>query len=401
MAGLFGGLRRFASNLNAPAQDGLSTVDRIGLFGGALQGQVTPMQISALRRAGLAARDQQFMEDRLRAQLSPADGPMGSGTGAAPTIEQQMAALDEARLLNPAVAEQFAPIVQQRRTQQQAAALFRDDPRAQALWESGNETFRNSLGEQYKPQVIGAGGVQSVIGEGRTVAAPSFSTVNDTIYRNDPTTGRSEITATAPPGYDDQTARINANTVNVAPRNQVFRDGQLYVQNTQPTPLSDADQRAIADAEARVAALDTSLTRAAEIDRQIEAGELNLNPIENMISAGRNAAGLSSQNSLNYDALLAWAREARNAILQANTGVQTDQDAVRELETILSGVRDERIVRAALGRFQEARRATRDVFQRDIQRRSGQGQPQAQPQQQGGQVSREAAIAELRRRGLL
>ena len=67
------------------------------------------------RQRAMQAQQQQqavALSDRLRAQLSPADGPNGSGTGAAPSVEQQMAALNEARLLNPAVADQFAPFVQ-------------------------------------------------------------------------------------------------------------------------------------------------------------------------------------------------------------------------------------------------------------------------------------------------
>lgn len=150
------------------------------------------------------------------------------------------------------------------------------------------------------------------------------------------------------------------------------------VGSTQVRPPSDADQTAIARADNQIVSLDTSLNRAAAIQAQIASGELNLGLVENTGAGFLNATGMSNQNSLNYDALLAWAKEARNAILQANTGVQTDQDAIRELDTILSSTRDERIVTAALGRFQEARRATRAALLRDIERRSG-GQAQAAP----------------------
>jgi hypothetical protein len=320
-------------------------------------------------------RQRTMVEDRLRSQLSPMDTAAGSGTGALPGIDQQMAALEEARLLNPQVAEQFAPVVQSRRLESMTGKLPLNERLAVML---NPERAGQSFATQFEDMTL-AKGTQRSRGGQIIAEAPDNVTVNDTIYGV--SSRGAQPLVTAPPGYDDETARISANTVNVAPRNQVFRDGQLYVENTQPTPLSDADQRAIADAEARLAALDTSLTRAAEIERQIGAGELNLNPVANTVAGLRNAAGMSNQNSLNYDALLSWAREARNAILQANTGVQTDQDAVRELETILSGTRDERIVAAALQRFQEARRATRDVFQRDIQRRSGQGQPQPQQRQ--------------------
>ena len=166
---------------------------------------------------------------------------------------------------------------------------------------------------------------------------------------------------------------------NVAPGAEalVFNQGQLQgrVGSNSVRPMSDADQAAVARADGQITSLDTSLNRAAAIEAQIARGELNLGLVENVGAGILNAAGASNQNSLNYDALMAWAKEARNAILQANTGVQTDQDAIRELDTILSSSRDERLVTAALRRFREARAATRNALQRDIDRRSGGSAP--------------------------
>ena len=172
-------------------------------------------------------------------------------------------------------------------------------------------------------------------------------------------------------------------TVTVAPGGEIVQfnpDGTVMarVASSQQRPMSDADQSAVARADNQITSLDTSLQRAAAIEQQIARGELSLGLVENAGAGFLNLTGNSNQNSLNYDALLAWAKEARNAILQANTGVQTDQDAIRELDTILSSTRDERIVTAALRRFQQARRATRGALQRDIDRRSG---------AQGGQAS--------------
>lgn len=216
MAGLFGGARRLLQGVNNPGSDGLSMADKLSLFGSSLNGQVTPMQIRDLRQQGMQAQAQTALSDRLRAQLSPADGPQGSGTGAAPDVQQQMAALNEARLLNPAVADQFTPFVQGNQRQSDAQRLFANDPKAQALYGMGNQSFLDSLGEQYKPQVIGAGGRQSVYGEGRTVDAPNFMTVNDTIFRNDPGAGTSTPTATAPAAYNDVTGRITAERPQIA-----------------------------------------------------------------------------------------------------------------------------------------------------------------------------------------
>lgn len=177
-------------------------------------------------------------------------------------------------------------------------------------------------------------------------------------------------------GVPSVVRQARPDAVTVAPGGEVISldaSGQPVsrIASTQARPISDADQAAIARADSQITSLDTSLARATAIARQIETGELNLGPLTNTIGGIRNNLGMSDQNSLNYDALLSWAKEARNAILQANTGVQTDQDAIRELDTILSSSRDERIVRAAVGRFIEARTATRAALQRDIARRTG------------------------------
>lgn len=193
-----------------------------------------------------ALQQRTMQEDRLRAALSPADSEAGSGMGVAPSIQQQMAALDEARLLNPEVADKFAPVVEARQREQNAATLFANDPKAQMLYRTGNQEFLNSLGEQYKPQVIGAGGRQSVYGEGRTVDAPNFTTVNDTIFRTDPGTGGATPVATAPAAYSDITARMTAERPQLAtlsPGQQVYGVGPQgqttqLAESTAPKPPS-------------------------------------------------------------------------------------------------------------------------------------------------------------------
>lgn len=196
MAGLFG-------RGNAQPGPRVGLMERIGMAGVSLQGGA-PMQ-DQLRAREQAMQAQQAlaqrtaMEDRLRAALSPADNEMGSGMGAAPDIQQQMAALDEARLLNPEVADKFAPYVQNQQSRQQAETLFKGDPRGQALWASGLPEFRKAVAEQYSPQVIASGGIQSIAGEGRTIGAPVFRDFGPTIQKLDPITGQATTIASRTP----------------------------------------------------------------------------------------------------------------------------------------------------------------------------------------------------------
>jgi hypothetical protein len=376
-------------------------LQRISAFAQAAQngGQMSDVlaERAARQRAMQEEEQARILGDRLRARLSPMDGPNGSGTGAMPSIEEQMAALEEARLLNPQVAEQFAPVVTQRRM----AQLTQGRPiEEQLAVELNPEQAGRSYATQFEDMPLAAGTVRSR-GPQSVAAAPVTQRFDDRYGTYNPLTG--ETTYSQPRGMteDERTRRIAAERPQVASAGVgvelygVGPSGQVtpLAANTQPRPMSDADQTAIGNAEVQIEALNTSLTRAQEISRQIEAGELNLGLVENLVSGGRNLLGMSDQNSLNYDALLNWAKDARNAVLQSNTGVQTDQDAIRELDTILSGTRDERIVRAALARFVEARSATRQALERNIARRAGQPTTQQGSQQSQG-ASRRAYDAQ-------
>lgn len=385
MAGLFGGLRRGLNSANQPG----GFTDRLAMFGAQMQDigggggsraasvqqQIANRQQQAV--ALQALRDQTALEDRLRAALSPADGPNGSGTGAAPGLQQQMAALDEARLLNPEVADRFAPYVQGQQDRQQASALFANDPRAQALWASGLPEFRKAQAEQYAPQVVQAGGAQVVNGR-RTVEQPTYAESGDTTLRRD-SSGVAPVFTRTTPSISEQTARLaveRPQLANVSPGQEVYGvgpQGQVspLARSTQERPISVSDQNALDEADRNLTRLNTSIGRAQQIMEQIQGGQLNLGPVANTLSGLRNRFGQSDANSLNYDALLAWAKEARNAALSANTGVQTDQDAIRELDTIISNISDERVVSAALARYIDKNNQTVQSIQRGVDRRLG------------------------------
>lgn len=165
-------------------------------------------------------------------------------------------------------------------------------------------------------------------------------------------------------------------TVNLAPGAEVVTldaNGNPVnrVSSQTARPMSDADQGAVAKAEANVARIDTAISRAQAIRQQLDSGELNLGPVTNFLGGIRNATGNSDANSLNYDSLRNWAGQARQAILETANGVQTEGDALRALELILSNPNDERVVRQALERYIEAQAPIRTVYQRDIARRSG------------------------------
>lgn len=197
-------------------------------------------QARALSQREAAAARQ--VEDRLRAQLSPADGPMGSGTGAAPTTEQQMSAINDARLLNPGVADQFAPAVMGRQRQEQARSLFPDDPRAQALWAGGNEEFANSQAKQYAPMTAAEGTAIYTPATGGTFTNERRSVVGDRVVGMGTNTQGPRELLTVNPSYADVTARQNADSTRItAERPQIATMG-AGVEAIGVSPYGDVQQ---------------------------------------------------------------------------------------------------------------------------------------------------------------
>lgn len=304
------------------------------------------------------------------------------------------------------------------------AAAAAMGPAALIAFDANPESFGESLGMQYRPVTTASGSITSYgPGEGaRRVAAPVVERFDDRFGSFDPLNPQAGARYTAARGPTQseltaetvaQTGRINALNVPVAANTDLVNPttgtaiyqgyrppnvttlapgGEALVTNatgevtnrvasTQARPMSDADQTAVARAENTLVQNRVARGRAAQFRQQLASGELNLGPMTNSISGLRNMAGRSDSNSLNYDALMNWAKEARDAILAANTGVQTDGDAVRALDRIISTPNDERVVAAALQRFEESQAATAQVFERDIERRSS--APAAAPASSG------------------
>jgi len=255
-----------------------------------------------------------------------------------------------------------------------------------------------NIAKQFAPTPLASGSVGVVFGDDRRVGVPSFDEFGDSVVSRDPLTGRVQTVATRGPTIAEQIDMEKLRQpqpVNVPQGSGLYgfdpnQPGGAATPIVEPSqrPLSESALRSIDEADANITRIGTSVGRARGILKQIESGELNLGPLANTVSATRNLAGFSDQNSLNFEALNQWAKDARNAVLQANTGVQTDQDAIRELDTILSGNRDERVVKNALMRYIEASEATAASLRRRIERR---GQDGNSLTQQGGGVARVAS----------
>ena len=79
-----------------------------------------------------------------------------------------------------------------------------------------------------------------------------------------------------------------------------------------------------------------------------QAPSLQLGPFENLVSQGRNLAGMSTSNSQNYATMRAMLERMRNQSLLLNKGVQTEGDAQRAWNEMFTSLNDPEVVKKRL-----------------------------------------------------
>lgn len=330
-------------------------------------GQYTPVGAQQAQQAAPAGPAQ-------RERVSPLNVLF---RGLAPNLS---GALDTERARLQAEADRPQMLAMQQENERIARAL---GPQALLALRTNGAALGEGLAAQYKPTTTGAGGVSTVFGTGQQVEAPRAFEFGNDLVQAGPISGTRTL-ATRGPSYAEQAQmqRVDRDAANDAARLDLdyrrldqdrsqYERTQGFTESRQANrPISDADQKAIAEAEGKLARLDTTVGRAQNIIAQLDAGSLNLGPVANAISGLRNATGNSNEQSLALADLKNWAEEARNEILQSANGVQTEGDAIRALNVILSGTNDERIVKQAIERYVASKAATRSVYERDIARRT-------------------------------
>lgn len=83
-------------------------------------------------------------------------------------------------------------------------------------------------------------------------------------------------------------------------------------------------------------------------DKLIEDGKMKLGPMQNLASRGQNFAGYSDENSRNFASFNASLEKLRNDSLRLNKGVQTEGDAQRAWNELVTNINDPKVVRQRL-----------------------------------------------------
>lgn len=86
---------------------------------------------------------------------------------------------------------------------------------------------------------------------------------------------------------------------------------------------------------------------------QIDSGKLAIGPVRNATSQAKNFLGLSDENSRNFASFRSTLEKLRNDSLRLNKGVQTEGDAQRAWNELVSSINDPKVVSQRLGEIQK------------------------------------------------
>lgn len=133
------------------------------------------------------------------------------------------------------------------------------------------------------------------------------------------------------------------------------------------------------DAANTATAINTSLDK--HLIR-IESGKLDFGPVANTIYAGRNAAGMSTEESRNFAEFKSDLEKLRNDSLRLNAGVQTDGDAQRAWNELIANINDTDYVKQRLQTIKQLNDRARSLRQLNaemVRENYGRGESQAAP----------------------
>lgn len=133
------------------------------------------------------------------------------------------------------------------------------------------------------------------------------------------------------------------------------------------------------DAANTATAINTSLDKHL---KRIQSGKLDFGPIANQIYAGRNAAGMSTEESRNFAEFKSDLEKLRNDSLRLNNGVQTDGDAQRAWNELVANINDTNYVKQRLQTIKQLNERARNLRQLNaemIRENYGRGEGSEQP----------------------
>lgn len=99
---------------------------------------------------------------------------------------------------------------------------------------------------------------------------------------------------------------------------------------------------------------------------QIDSGQLAIGTVRNATSQAKNFLGLSDENSRNFASFRATLEKLRNDSLRLNKGVQTEGDAQRAWNELVSSINDPKVVSQRLDEIQKINERAIDLRRNNI-----------------------------------
>lgn len=237
-------------------------------------------------------------------------------------------------------------------------------PQALLALRTNSQALGEGLSAQYKPTTTAAGGVSTVFGTGQQVEAPRVLEFGNDLVQAGPLSGVQTL-GTRGPSYAEQAqiARIQQDAEQAGARlgldyQRLGQDQQQFEQRLgfdmskqESRPLSAAQQRQVETYYQEIAGLDNIDAELGRFDSMIASGDLQLSPVANTVGGVRNALGMSTENSRNLAEFRSTLERVRNDSLRLNKGVQTEGDANRAWNELVSNINDPAVVRQQLRRI--------------------------------------------------
>ena len=133
----------------------------------------------------------------------------------------------------------------------------------------------------------------------------------------------------------------------------------------------------------------------------LDTGQLQLGPMRNVFNKMRNGLGLSNEESQQYERMTSNIHAMANEVLLQANGVQTEGDAQRAYNTIISSnFSDPQVVKQALQQLKAINEKTLEIKRANLNGiyqnygQAPQGQMQQQSQQ-GGMIAPQSTVAQL------
>lgn len=291
-------------------------------------------------------------------------------------------------------------------------------PAAMIAFETNPAKFGESLAEQYAPQVIAAGGIQSVIGTGNRVSAPQVTQFGDSLVRTDPLRPTPETLMQRGPTHAEQTARLAAERpIEIAPGTIAYnRDGSEFAQGA-PRILAAADGTdLVTESGARLYgnAKDAPPVDPADANRAAETAAARVEMADNLATGLRGSRQFVDAAGV-WTHLLPWQRQNRANLeghletIKGNISFEKLMEMKANSPNGASGLgalsdREARMLANTVGALDadmspEQLEQSFETIDRLVAKMRQEVAAPAAAAPAG--ISREAAIAEARRRGLI